>query len=96
MFLHAPEAVVVDVVVVEVVDMDVVALIRFMGIEIIPSNMLARMSDREEEGKGQFTRLVRNCSGMVLFPSSDEVRKGEVTGSARAAREKERGGDGLG
>ena len=51
MFLHAPEAVVVDVVVVEVVDMGAVALIRFMDIEIIPSNMLARMSDREEEGK---------------------------------------------
>jgi len=71
--------------------MGAVALIRFMQMEIIPVNMLARMSDREEEGKGQFTRLVRNCSGMVLFPSSDEVRKGEVTGSARAVQEKERG-----
>ena len=92
MFLHAPEAVVVDVVVVKVVDMDVVALIRFMEMEIIPVNMLARMSDRGKKEKGKFTRLVRirNCSGMVLFPSSDEVRKGEVTGSARAAQEKER------
>jgi hypothetical protein len=51
MFLHAPEAVVVDVVVVEVVDMDV-ALIRFMEMEIIPINMLARMSDRGKKEKG--------------------------------------------
>jgi hypothetical protein len=49
MFLHAPEAVVVDVV--EVVDMDVVALIRFVEMEIIPSNMLARMSDRGKKEK---------------------------------------------
>jgi hypothetical protein len=47
MFLHAPEAVVV-----EVVDMDVVALIRFMEMEIIPINMLARMSDRGKKEKG--------------------------------------------
>jgi len=52
MFLHAPEAVVVDVVVVEVVDMDVVALIRVMEMEIIPINMLARMSDWGKKEKG--------------------------------------------
>ena len=91
MFLHAPEGVVVDVAVVEVVDTDIVAVIRLVEMEIIPINMLARMSDREEEGKEQFTRLVRYCSATILFPLSNELRRGEVTGSARRAQEKERG-----
>lgn len=47
MFLHAPEAVVVDV----VVDMVVVALIRFTEMEIIPNNMLARMNHRRKKEK---------------------------------------------
>jgi len=51
MFLHAPEAVVVDVVVVEVVDMDAVSLIRFVEMEIMPNNMLARRNDRGKKEK---------------------------------------------
>ncbi len=89
MFLHAPEAIVVDVV--EVVDMDLAAAIRFVELEIMPKIMLARASDRGKKERG--VRTISNAlSCKILFPWREELRKGEVTGSARGAQEKERGG----
>jgi hypothetical protein len=41
--LHAPEAVLVDVVVVKVVEMDVVVTTRSVAMDIIPRKILARV-----------------------------------------------------
>lgn len=42
MFLHAPEAKIVVFALVEVIDIDVVVVIRFVAMEIIPEERLAQ------------------------------------------------------
>jgi hypothetical protein len=86
-----PEAVVVGVVVVKVVDIDVVAAIRFVELEIMPIIMLARAGNRGKKERG-VRAISYALSCKVLLAWRYESYKGEVTGSARGAQEKEQGG----
>ena len=75
MFLHSPEAVVIDLVVVEIVDIDGVALvIRLVAMEkVIPLGRLARLAlgtkRRNDEGAGECARSVKGNFGAKAFAS---------------------------
>ena len=75
MFLHSPEAVVIDLVVVEIVDIDGVALvIRLVAMEkVIPVGRLARLASgtkrRNDEGAGECAGNVKGNPGAKAFGS---------------------------